>query len=241
MRRTLPWGVALTLWGCGDEPPPPRPSPVQEAATVPPRPAPRPSHIKQKLDDLGRLRVAADRIYGFQVPVGMTLVSERKGSQVYDYVAPVDRLVEFWMHRDYSVTKEARGWSVHHTPTTLLGAQSGLYDKARILILAEGTNRAKLRFSVPLGPENRLNPLNAEVPTPVEGVARGLAPLPVAPDAPARLPVGRTSGAPVRPEAPPAPWEPQPELLRQTGQGRADASEVVREWMRRNPGRTFQD
>lgn len=169
----------------------------------------------------------------------MTLLSEGHGAQVYDVVAPVDRLIEMWMHRDYAVTKERRGWTVRHTPLTLVGQPEGLYDAARVLVLPQGTNKARLRFWVPQGPQNQLNPLNAErAPEPEEvalepGLPLGAEPALVVPTS--------AKGTPVRPAPPPAPWEPQPQLLKPKANGQSDASEVVREWMRRNPGRTFQD
>lgn len=244
MRALLPWGVcALALLAaCGDDATEPATQPAaRQVAAQPPKPAaPRSvSRIRQKMDDLGRLRPAADRVYGFTVPLGMELVIDRKGAQVYDYVAPIDRLVEFWLHRDYAVTKEARGWSVQHTPLTLQGQQPGLYEKARVMILTEGTNRAKLRFYVPRGPDNQLNPLNAEVQA-AKAEPPAPAPLPIGPSGPSSV-QGKASGSPVGAQAPPAEWEAQPELLHPAGVGRADASDLVREWMRRNPGRTFQD
>lgn len=251
MRMLLPACVALGIafgGGCGgDAPEAPGPTApaAREPAAAPAARQERPTtgkHIRDRMDELGRLRPAADRLYGFVVPVGMQLQYEARGAQVYDLVVPVDRLVEFWTHRDYAVSKEKRGWSVRHTSLTLVGQPSGVYDKARILVLIEGTNRARLRFWVPRGPENQLNPLNAEVlPTPAEEVAaEPPSPLPLGPTDTGRH-VAARAGRPVRPEAPPAQWEPQPQLLQPTRPGRVDASNVVREWMRRNPGRTFQD
>ena len=227
--------VLLLLGACGEDEP--APAPIVEAPLEVPEPPKRPvpPHM-QKLDDLGRIRVASDRIYGFVVPMGLRVVSEAGGMRVFDLIAPADRLVEVYTHRDYSVTREPRGFLVQHTRRTLEGQPKGLYDGATLRILVKAKNRALLRISAPPKPSNRLNALN---PPGVDdgGTAASPKAPPAGEDAVAITPKPPTAPPPAHTE----PAVPRPDLLVPKDPGHVDASPAIRQWISEHPGRAFQD
>ncbi len=127
MRRLLVLTIILFVAGACERPSPPgreRPAPVVRPSAAPtPSPVPA-SPARRQLDEAGQLREAADRLYGFPLPVGAYPIRESPYGSTLGLETPTTRLVRFYASRGFAVTRGRGGLLVEHTARSAEGVGS---------------------------------------------------------------------------------------------------------------------
>lgn len=115
----LAMALAFTVGCQDDETPAPTTAktagaPKPTAAKAPPVVSPH--HLK--LDDEGHLKEAADRVFGFRMPMGVEPYRATRGVQVLRIETTMERLVQFYTSREYHVIEHRGGLVVRHSKET---------------------------------------------------------------------------------------------------------------------------
>ena len=136
--------LSLAAPGCGEEAPDvsERQLPRSQAQHVRPEAKPVPKSLAN-LDAFGNLIAAKERIYGFELPLG---VRDKRATSVSTslYIPTTDaRLRRFYRSRGYIMEQGPRGYSARHSPRTLAKIEPAYHPAAK---------RASLHVSQGPGP-----------------------------------------------------------------------------------------
>jgi hypothetical protein len=227
--------MALSVASCVDDPTPPTSAPPNTEVRAQRAPAQASADITPEAGAHpgdSRLAPSAERVGGFEIPVGARVVSSGAGGTFLDIRCQKSQILEFYEHRRYAVVQQARGYKVlstddnreqlaavaPHAPPFGQGAELHLLPQAKnkwsIRVFFGATTR-----EAPPKDAAVANPSATAVPTPsrVQASQNNAS--------------NPTRSAPARPFNPGLP----------DGLGQQPTRESVEQWKAANPGKRFLD
>ncbi len=138
--------VTLAFVACGTDATPPGRSPSNVRLPVEkPLPSPIPATPRaRRTDEAGNLKAAADRMFGYAIPVGSHPIRRSKVGTTLALETPIERVVRFYWDQNYTVTQLKGAYRVEPSNS---GDSSDAGRMKLFLHTARG-GRVELRFVV---------------------------------------------------------------------------------------------